>query len=529
LDEYFAAAPNPRENRKKIARGITYAHFRRVTFMRLGGAQVHMRAVTMIGWSALLGASAMAGAAAAPARIPQSAVTHHVIRLGDKSVPYTATVAETLVDDQSGAAGAAVITIAYTRDDVHRAQSRPVMFAFNGGPGASSSPLHMSALGPMGRSHSPGKAGGSSSLSENPDCPLDAMDLVFIDPVSTGFSRAFPGVDPKQWYSGAADAIEVAAVIKNWLKVHRREASPRYLTGESYGATRAGLILKYAPELKWNGVLLISGGGRAGPNSREISVIGPMAAGAWFHNKIDRNGRSVEEIFAEANRFARGPYADALAQGDALPAAQAHAIAEKLSSLIGLPAGLIEENRLRVSDNLYMFNLLKDRGLRTGLLDIRVTDTLVENAAGGIDDPALGVVKPQANGAVPTPESVGAVVSPTVGRYISGDLKFQTTEPYYGVNFKANIAWDYHAPDKSQEETTAAILSRVMARDSKLRLFTVSGYFDLNASDGSGFVEAGVPTDRYTQMMLPGPHEVYEGEENHKAFNDAVRRFVAGR
>jgi carboxypeptidase C (cathepsin A) len=488
-----------------------------------------MRAVTIVGLTTILAVFASASAATPAARAPQSAVTHHVVHLGGRSVPYTATVAENFVNDQSGAAGAAVISIAYTRADVNRPRQRPVVFAFNGGPGASSSPLHMSALGPMSRSHSAAKTAGSAPLAENPDSPLDDMDLVFIDPVSTGFSRAFPGVDPKQWYSGPPDAIEVAAVIKNWLKVHHREASPRFLAGESYGATRAGLLLKYAPDLKWSGVLLISGGGgRAGSNSREIRVIAPMAAGAWFHDKIDRKGRSVEQIFGEASQFARGEYAAALAKAG-LPAEQSHAVAEKLSSFIGLPVDLIEKNDLRISDNLYMFNLLKDQGLRTGLLDTRVTDTLVANAAGGIDDPALGVVKPQANGAVPTPESVGAVVSPTVGRYVSEDLKFQTTEAYYGVNFKANVAWDYHAPDNTPEETTAAILSRAMASDSKLRLFSVSGYFDLNASDGSGFVEAGVPIDRYTQLMLPGPHEVYAGEENHKAFNDAVRRFVTAR
>ena len=488
-----------------------------------------MGAVTIIGLSALLGGLAAVHAATPPAHPPQSALTHHVLHRGGRSVPYTATVAENLIDDQSGAAGAAVITITYTRDRVNRVQHRPVLFAFNGGPGASSSPLHMSALGPMGRSHSADRTAAEPPLAENADSPLDDVDLVFIDPVSTGFSRAFPGVDPKQWYRGPADAIEVATVIKHWLNVHHREASPRYLAGESYGATRAGLILKYAPDLKWNGVLLISGGGGgAGPSSREISVIAPMAAGAWFHDKIDRKGRSVEQIFAEASRFARGEYAQALAQSG-LPPEQSHAIAEELSSFIGLPADLIERNKLLVSDNLYMFNLLKDKGLRTGLLDTRVTDTLVTNAAGGIDDPALGVIKPQANGAVPTPESVGAVVSPTVGRYISEDLKFKTTEAYYGVNFKVNVAWDYHALNGAQEETTAAILSRAMAADSKLELFTVGGYFDLNATDGSAFTEAGVPAERHTRMMLPGPHEVYEGEANHKAFNDAVRRFVGGR
>jgi hypothetical protein len=197
-----------------------------------------------------------------------------------------------------------------------------------------------------------------------------------------------------------------------------------------------------------------------------------------------------------------------------------------LSGFIGLPVDLIEQHKLRITDNLYMFNLLKDRGLRTGLLDTRVTDALVENAAGGIDDPALGVVKPQANGAVPTPESVGAVTSPTVGGYVSRDLGFPTTEPYYGVNFKVNVAWDYHGLNQSKEESAPAILARALAAEPALRLFTVSGYFDLNARDGTAFLEAGVPPDRYTQLMLPGPHEVYQGDENHKAFNDAVRRFV---
>jgi carboxypeptidase C (cathepsin A) len=478
----------------------------------------------------LFGAFTALSASTAPALTPQSAVTRHVLHLRGKSVRYTATVAENFIKDQSGEAGAAVVTISYTRDDVNGVQKRPVLFAFNGGPGASSSPLHMSALGPVGRIHSAAKNSDSPQLSENPDSPLDAVDLVFIDPVSTGFSRAFPGVDPKPWYSGPADAIEVATVIKNWLKVHHRESSPRYMAGESYGATRAGLIVKYAPELKWNGVLLISGGGgTSGSNSREINTVAPMAAGAWFHNKIDRDGRSVEQVFVEASQFARGEYADALVKGDALPAAQSLAVAEKLSALIGLPVDLIEQQKLRISDNLYMFNLLKDRGLRTGLLDTRVTDTLVANAAGGIDDPALGVVKPQANGAVPTPEAVGAVISPTVGRYVSEELKFQTTEPYYGVNFKVNVAWDYHGPNGTQEESIASIMSRTMATEHELRLFTVAGYFDLNATDGSSFVQAGVPADRYTQLMLPGPHEVYEGDENHREFNDAVRSFVTGR
>jgi carboxypeptidase C (cathepsin A) len=492
------------------------------------GIDFVVNTIPTVAFLALFGATTTPSWAAAHTHVPQSAFTRHVLHLAGRSVHYSATVAENFVNDRSGHPGAAIITIAYTRDGVIDTGRRPVLFAFNGGPGASSSPLHMSALGPIGWNRSQANTAGVSTLSENPDSPLDDVDLVFIDPVSTGFSRAFPGVDPQQWYSGPSDAIEVAAVIANWLKVHHRESSPRYLAGESYGATRAALIAKYAPELKWNGLMLISGGsGTAGANTQDINAVAVMAVGAWFHNKIDRNGRNVKQIFREASQFARGRYADALAAGDTLPAEQFHGVAEQLSALIGLPVNLIEQNNLRISHNLYMFNLLKDRGLRTGLLDTRVTDTLMVNAAGGIDDPALGVIKPQANGKVPTPESVGAVISAAVGRYVSQDLKFATTEPYYGVNFKANVAWDHHGQDGGPEETIAAIVLRTMESDSKVRLFTVSGYFDLNASDGSEYLQAGIPADRYTRLMLPGPHEVYEGDENHKAFSDAVRRFVS--
>lgn len=490
-----------------------------------GGTSMKLSA--SIGSMLLMAACAAAAAAASAPQPPRSAVTHHTIVLRGRNLSYTATVEENIIDDCDSHPGAAVITIAYTQDHPAHLRERPILFAFNGGPGASSSPLHMSAFGPVGRSDSAKGKTHDTALSSNRDSPLDVVDLVFIDPVSTGFSRPFPSIDPKQWYAGPADALEVAYVIEHWLKAHHRETSPRYLAGESYGATRAALILKYAPTLKWNGVLLISGGGGSSEgDGPQIGVIAPMAAGAWFHNKIARQGRSVDEVFHEAGQFAEGAYAEALAQGDRLNEERRHEVAEKLSAFIGLPAGLIEENKLRVSDNLYMFNLLKDRALRTGLLDTRITDALVENAAGGIDDPALGVVKPQANGAVPTPESVGAVVSPTVGGYISRNLKFATAEPYYGVNFKVNVAWDYHGLNQSKEEPVPAILARALIADRSLRLFTVSGYFDLNARDGSSFLRAGVPADRYTQLMLPGPHEVYQGDENHKAFNDAVRRFV---
>jgi carboxypeptidase C (cathepsin A) len=456
---------------------------------------------------------------------PRVAITEHVVHVNGQTIDYTATVADSIIKDDKGQPGAMVITIAYTRDGVNDLARRPVMFVFNGGPGASSSPLHMSGLGPVLRVNPKDRT--SMQFGENSTTPLDVTDLVFIDPVSTGFSRALPGVDPKQWYNGKSDALEVASTIKVWLKLHHREGSPLFLCGESYGTTRAGLIVKYAPELKFNGVLLVSGGsGSLGPNARSIDSVGAMAAGAWYHERVDRRGLTVQQYYAEAMKFARGEYADALVQGAKLPVTERHRVSGKLSAYIGLPVDLIESKDLKIDENTYMFNLLKDKGLRTGRLDTRVTSELTPNASGGIDDPSLGVATSTKGGPAPTPASIGPVVSPAVGRYVSEQLKFPSTDPYYGVNFTANSQWVFSTPDSDEKESTAAIMALAMKSDARLKLFAVSGIYDLGSSDGSGFSANGVPADRLTVDLFPGPHEVYDGDDNRAQFDNDVRNFV---
>ena len=460
------------------------------------------------------------------ASMPRKAVTRHEITIAGRRVAYTATAADDIIAGGDGRPGAAIVTIAYTRDGSTDPAQRPVMFLFNGGPGASSSPLHMSALGPVRRVSGEKADRSSSAFTANGDSPIDSFDLVFIDPVSTGFSRVLPGIDPRQWYSGRRDAIEVGRVVEDWLEANGRSASPRFLAGESYGTTRAGLILKYCPELKFAGVVLISGGEQdaSGPDARYIDSLPPMAAGAYFHDRIDRTGRTVEAVVEQARRFGRGEYAAALAQGKSLEPAERHQVAQQLSFLIGLPAALIEQQDLRISDNTYMFNLLRDRGLRTGLLDVRTTAPLLANAAGAIDDPALGVVKPSAHTTKrPTPQAVGAVGSPAVAKYLREQLGFKSDDPYIGVNFTANVAWKYDRKSGS----TATLVARRMRTDSAMRLLAVAGFYDLNGGgDGSGFVRAGVPGGRLSFIAFPGGHEVYDDDANRAHFAAALRAFV---
>jgi len=467
--------------------------------------------------------------AVALAQTPRVAVTHHVGTFNGQTTPYTATVADTILHDAKGAPTAKVVTIAYTRDDVKDPSSRPVMFLFNGGPGASSSPLHTQALGPMVRSDSKVAGETASALHDNPYSPLDAFDMVFIDPVGAGFSRPLPGADEQAFYSVGGDAKEVIEVITRWLKDHHREASPRYLAGESYGTMRAAAIMKDAKDLKFDGVLLIALFAEIPGNEMPfVTELPTMAAGAWYHQKIDRRGRSVEDVYKETVDFARTDYVTALIKGAGLEPAEKHRIAERMSSLIGLPVALIEKDDLRLSKNDYMFNLLKDQTLRTGLLDVRVTAPLEPGQEGSIDDPALGVAPKRTPGAPPPPPfdpaQIGPVPSPAVGAYLTTALQFPTTDTYIGVNFLVNSKWDY----QGRMNDLSALGDR-MRQDPHMRLFWATGYYDLTTPSYAArylLDQAGVPAAQLSANYFAGPHGVYGGEANLKRFDAAVRDFV---
>lgn len=522
-----AGAHNDKKIRPSGAR-LVASPGKHMTTLRNGGLAA-LGLMTLAAAPLPVMAQAPAGAAVSETRAPRIAVTRHEGTFNGQKIRYTATVAETFVNDPSGKPGGAATTIAYVRDGVKDRAKRPVMFLFNGGPGASSSPLHMSALGPYKRTPStPGDRSGGGWV-ENATSPLDAVDLVFIDPVGTGFSRAFPGANAQAFYGNTGDAQSVKTVIQAWLKANGREASPRYLAGESYGTTRAATIVKISQDLPWDGVLLIALSGEVpGREMPYVVALPTMAAGAWYHQKIDRAGRTVDQVFAEALQFARTDYVNALIQGGSLAPADKRRIAARMSALVGLPAELIEAKDLRLSKNDWMFNILKDRTLRTGLLDVTITAPLEAGQEGAIDDPALGVLPKRAAGAPagppPSPAALGAIPSPVVARYLNEVLKYPATDPYYGVNFSVNAAWAYERGSNPYEA-----LGQAMRENPKLRLFWAAGYYDLTTPAYSGryvLDQAGVPGGQLTAAYFAGPHGVYDHPENLARFDAAVRDFV---
>ena len=470
----------------------------------------------------------MSGAAwAADVPAPRSAVTHHVGEFNGVRVRYTTWVEDNFVDDSHGKPGASIITVAYTRDGAADGSRRPVIFAFNGGPGAAGSMLNFSALGPVRLVDTVLGQPGSGHFAANPESLLDTADLVFIDPVGTGFSRAFPGENPKQWYSDKSDAAAVASAIEHWLHAHHREASPRYLIGESYGTDRAGRLIERNKELGFDGVVLIAlavpSEGRLIPY---VTALPTMAAGAWYHRKIDRGGRTVQQVFDEAERFARTDYLEALIQGGSLPATDRARIAQRLAELIGLPASLIAADDLRIDKNTYMFNLLADRHLRTGLLDVRVTAPLVANAQGAIDDPALAVLPRKLIGSKHlTAASMGILKNPRIGAYLKDELHFASREDYYSIDFIANSQWTYDG-----HFDPVAAIGAAMKAEPNLRLMWVQGLYDLTCPaylSRYTIDQDGIPAGRLTALLLPGPHSAYTVPETLPTFIGALRSFVA--
>ena len=461
------------------------------------------------------------GAIAEPARAPVVAVTQHAGVFNGERVAYKAIVGETLLTDAAGATTGSVVTTAYVRTGV-KDPTRPVLFLFNGGPGASTTPLHFGAFGPKKRTED----GPNQVMVDNPDSILDATDLVFIDPIGTGYSRPAPGVDGKIFWSRTGDAQAVKTVIAQWLKTNGREASPRYMLGQSYGTTRAALVTKIGADLDLDGILLFALVGN--PSGREMPYVTSLptfATTAWYHRKIDRAGRSVAQVHDEAVEFARTEYVTALIKGSSLPADEKRQVAEKMAALIGLPAEFILAKDLRLSREDFMFNLLKGEGLRTGQLDGRATARLdAPPQRPPYDDPGMNYAAPRPPGPAPTGALKVAKGMSALESYFKHDLKFRTAETYNALNLDVNAAWDHEGM-----ADVNGFIGQAMQKSPKLRLFWAAGYYDITTPPyGARYAldQAGVPGERLTAAYFDGGHSVFTDPGNHAALSQAVRKFV---
>jgi carboxypeptidase C (cathepsin A) len=427
--------------------------------------------------SAALGA-AIGAAKPAPAETPRPApvMTEHEGSIGGKAVRYRATAGFLPVrDGGEGKTKAEMFFVAYELIGVDQAERRPVSFVFNGGPGSSSVWLHMGALGPKrvqldpeGRPlPGPGKA------IDNDQSWLDLTDLVFIDPVSTGLSRAATGEDAKQFHTLEDDVKSFGEFIRLYLTRQQRWMSPKFLVGESYGATRAAALAKHLQSdlgIFVAGITLVSPAldfqllsFDHGNDIAHVLFLPTYAATALYHGLVKpAAGSSAADLIKVVEKFAIERYLPALAMGASLPVKDAESICGVLASFTGIDAAVWRRKHLRIRDDEFFRELLRDRATVVGRLDTRFTCSEITRPPTDINaDPSYAAV-------------VGAF-STALHSHLLGTLKY-VVDTKYEILFVNTEHWNFNAPNRYV--STSPHLLCALIDNPQLRVHVCAGWYD---------------------------------------------------
>src|SRR6266404_5968781 len=334
-------------------------------------------------------------------------VTKHEIHVNGKTLSYTATAGMMPIKNQQGDIEANMFFVAYTLDGVSDTAKRPLMFSFNGGPGSASVWLHMGCIGPkrvkMGDDGSMPAA--PYQLVDNDQTWLDQADLVFVDPVGTGYSRAARPDLQRRFNGFEGDVQSVGEFIRLYLTRNERWASPLFLVGESYGTTRAAALTEHLIEegIAFNGVALLSSvlnfeSVRFAPgNDLPYELFLPTyTATAWYHKKLAPDLESdLKKTLQEVEHWALTGYAEALAKGDRLTAAEHKAVIDKLARYTGLDPHYVENADARLEIQHFTREILRDRKLMVGRLDSRLTGPAPLTTSEAVEfDPSLTPIRP---------------------------------------------------------------------------------------------------------------------------------------
>lgn len=403
--------------------------------------------------------------------------TEHAVRIAKKQVRYQAVARTTTLKDADGKDKASVFSISYTRLPEGDAADRPILFSFNGGPGSSSVWLHLGLFGPrmidLGQGETPAKP--PYRLTDNDASLLDICDLVFIDPVSTGYSRPVPGEEAKQFHGVKEDAEWVAEYIRHHLGRTKRWTSPKFLAGESYGTTRAAALsdlLQDRHGIFLNGVMLISAVLNFQTiNYQRINDILPYltylpsyATTARYHGKLAKSLGNVHKVATIAEEFALDEYGPALMLGRRLDGRRRGALVTRLSELTGLKPEVIDANNLRVQPHRFMKELLRDEGRTVGRLDSRFTG--IDYDRGG-ESPEYDPLFPFIMGGY----------TAAFNQYVRTELDFESDINYEIL--KGGLDWNYGQAGKNRYVDVSENLRAAMTKNRDLRVLVASGLYDL--------------------------------------------------
>jgi carboxypeptidase C (cathepsin A) len=422
--------------------------------------------------------SAAAAAPAPPKVEEKTSKTAHSITINGQTIKYTAVAGTTVLKKEDDTPTASIFYIAYTKDDVADLSKRPLTFAFNGGPGSSSVWLHIGALGPKRVVMDPegNPAPPPYKFTDNEYSLLDLTDLVFIDPVSTGYSRAVAENTARNFHGMKGDIESVGEFIRLYTTRNGRWESPKFLAGESYGTTRAAALSGYLQGdlgMNLNGIMLISsvlnfGAIRFDPgNDLPYPLFLPTyTATSWYHKKLpaDLQAAGLQKAIDESRRYAAGPYTAALFKGDSITTEERAAVIKNLARLTGLSPQFIDESNLRIRGGRFEKALLRDQRRTVGRYDSRLE---------GVDEDAAGS-NPEYD---PSYASVQGAFTAAFNQYVRTDLKFDTDLPYEVLTGRVN-PWSFQDYE-NRYVNVAPTLREAMTQNPALRVFVGAGYYDL--------------------------------------------------
>lgn len=474
--------------------------------------------------------------AALPATRPveqrEPSVTSGQVKIGAGLLTYKASAGMLPLKDDAGKVKANIFHVAYERTDrPERSAPRPIMFLFNGGPGAASVWLHLGAVGPKRIDTRPdGRLGKPPvQLVDNEHTWLSEADLVFVDPVSTGFSRAATPEAAKEFHGYREDIQAMGEFVRLYLTRNNRWDSPKYLAGESYGTTRAAGLADHLQErqgIAINGVILVSTvlnfavlSPRDGNDLPYPLFLPTYTAAAWQQQRLPADlqadlGKTLKEVEA----FALGEYTSALAQGDQLAEGTRAALVDKLARYTGLDKAYIARVNLRIDPGRFRKELLRAQGKVMGRFDARLTgDPLDAGNDAAEYDPSL--------------TEFLAAYTETFNGYVRRTLKFETDAAYEVLTPKV-FPWKFgegHGMSGGYLYVGDSLRS-AMTRNPHLKLFVAQGWFDLATPYFAADYQVshlGLSKNlraNVTQKYYPGGHMMYH---EHKSL-EQLHRDAAG-
>lgn len=469
---------------------------------------------------------------AKPVAAPISFTTSGEVGINGNNISYETVAQEIHLKNSKGEAVAAMWSVSYFAKK--GTADRPVMFIFNGGPGSASVWLHMGFFGPkvvkVPSEANEDDGAAPFKVIENNQCLLDLTDLVFIDPVGTGYSRVVGKGENKDYWGLNEDANSVAKFIRAWISKYNRWQSPKYIAGESFGTTRAAAVSQAleggGQNVALNGIIMISQAlDYAGSTSVHhnitsyLTYLPSMAATSWYHKKAGQ-GKSLGAFVEEARAFTYDRYAQALYKGSFLGDGERKEIAERLSYFTGLDANYILNSDLRILMPRYQKKLLEAEGLTLGRLDGRYKGKEADQTA---DRPTLGDAASY---------QISSAYTAALNHYFQNDLKVKMDRPYFTGGQVGNWKWrdvpegGYYEPSYVN---TAPRLGASMRRNPSMKILVASGYYDLITPFFDAeytFSRNGIPMERVAYTYYEGGHMMYNHQPSFDQLTKDIRAFL---